>query len=276
MKIDLDDIDSWAKFGKRGPDKASGRAHFTESKLFMAKGARRGGSMKVNVPPGAPKFVYCTGYTQRRGIGADSRTVHRNRLRSQANYHALDGKLGHAFSFDRDGVVDRVWHRVEEWEDDKRYFRASLNPLNHDEIRDWERFVSEFMETMQHGSHRTFDLEGKGLHWHSDGLLTDEDREAGKHIDWVASLHHETGRTHAHVLFRGMIGNEDLYIMPQATKQLYIMGQGVTSMDHHVGMKFEQSLEAEREMEKQIKRELRLDEQAMNAPRVGLDWDIDP
>jgi hypothetical protein len=53
------------------------------------------------------------------------------------------------------------------------------------------------------------------------------------------------------------------------------MGQGVASMDHHVGMKFEQNLEAEREMEKQIQRELRLDEQVMNAPRVGLDWDID-
>lgn len=275
MRIDLDDIDAWAKFGKRGPDKGGRAPHYTESKLFTAKNAKRGGSMKVNVPPGVPKFVFKMGFTQRRGIGADSRTIHRNNFKRQADYIGMDGKLGPSFSFDKDGRVESVWERVEAWVDDKRYFRASLNPLNHDEIEDWPRFIGEFMNTMQFGSQQTFDPKGSGLHWHADGLLTPEDIAAGKEIDWTASIHEETGRFHGHVLWRGMIGNEDLYIMPQATKQLYIMGQGVASMDHHVGMKFEQNLETEREMEKQIKRELRLDEQAMSSPRVGLDWDID-
>src|SRR4051812_22321586 len=211
MRIDLDDHDDWAKVGKRGPDRGGRTPHFQHSKLFTTKNTSRGAGMRVHVPEGAPRFIFSMGHTQRQGIGADSRTAHRNHLRGQANYNGLDGKLGQAFSFDKDGELDgRVWQRVEAWEDDKRYFRASLNPLNHDEIKDWLRFGGEFMETFQHGSHRTFDPAGKGMHWHADGLLTDEDREAGRELDWVMSVHRATGRTHAHVLIRGMVGEHDL------------------------------------------------------------------
>lgn len=274
MKIDLDDVDDWAKFGKRGPDRVGRPPHFQHSKLFTAKRAVRGNGFTAAAANGSPKFVFVMGYTTREGIGADSRMVHRNRLRSQANYHGLDGVLGPAESFDKDGPVDRVWSRVEEWENDKRYFRASLNPLNHDEVKDWHQFGREFMETMQHGSQRTFDPDANGMHWYSDGLLTDDDRAAGKTIDWVMSMHHETGRTHMHLLFRGTLGNDDLYIMPQATKQLWVMGQGVLSMDHHVGMKLENSPELDRQMEKTIKHDIKQDDIGFRK-RLNLDMDID-
>ena len=275
MKMDLDDPDDWVRVKSRSPDRGGKPPRFQDSKLFMAKNARRGGNFRVEVPDGVPKFVFLMGYTQRRGIGADSRTAHRGLLRGQAQYNGRDGAIGWAFSFDKNGPVDRVWHRVEEWEDDKRYFRASLNPLNHEAIKDWQRFGADFMETLQHGSERTFGSDGQPLHWHSDGLLTDEDRAAKKEIDWVMSIHRETGRTHAHVLFRGTLGNDDLYIEPKATRQFWIMGQGVASMDHHVGMKMERNREVEMDLEKMIRRDLRLDMPSSKAKRLGLDQEID-
>lgn len=275
MRLDLDDMDDWVKVGRRGPDQGGRTPHFQHSKLFTAKGARRGGGFKVHIADGSPKFVFRMGYTQRAGIGADSRSVHRERLRSQANYHDLDGKLGAAFSFDRNGPVDRVWHRVEEWEDDKRYFRASLNPLNHDRIKDWQQFGVDFMETLQNGSGPIFDPDGKGLHWHSDGLLTDEDKAAGKTIDWVMSIHRETGRTHAHVLFRGMLGKDDLYIEPKATRQFWIMGQGVASMEQHVGMNFERNMEAEKEIERSIQDDMKMDFPKVQPKRFDLLHEMD-
>ena len=274
MTIDLDDHDDWLRFGRRGPDRGGRTPHFQYSKLRMTKNAKRGAGMRVNVPDGAPKFVFCMGHTQRRGIGADSRTLHRNHLRSQANYHNLDGLLGAAFSFDKDGPVDRVWQRVEPWEDDIRYFRASLNPLNHDQIKDWERFVGDFMDTLQNGSHKTFDSSGKGLHWHADGLLTDEDRAAGNTIDWVASIHRETGRTHAHVLFRGTLGKDDLYIEREAIGQLWIMGRGVASMEHHIGLQMEHNPEMELRFEKSIKRSMEKEQRDLSK-RAELDMEID-
>lgn len=276
MAFDLDDIDDWVRVGKRGPDKGGRPPRFREAKLFMAKNAKRGSGFRVDLPQGAPKFVFCMGYTQRRGIGADSRTLHRNHLRSQANYNGRDGILGWAFSFDKDGPVDRVFDRVESWEDDKRYFRASLNPLDHEEIKDWQRFGTEFMETLQHGSQRTFDPEGKGLHWHSDGLLTDEDRAAGKEIDWVMSVHHGTGRAHTHVMWRGMIGKDDLYITRDAVTNLYRMGQGVASMDHHVGMHIERSQEIEQTVERQIEtiqKQMQMEDRAVR--RLSRELEID-
>lgn len=245
MKMDLSDPDDWVRVGHRGPDREGRMKHFTTSKLRMSKNARRGRGSSVHVPDNAPKFVFCMGYTQKKGIGVDSRTNQRNNLRSQANYHNLDGKLGQAFSFDKNGEINRVWGRVEEWEDDWRYFRASLNPLDHEAIKDWPRFLNEFMDTLQHGSQRAFGMEGEAMHWHADGILTDDDRAKGHGLDWVASLHRETGRTHAHVLIRGKVGMDDLYIEPGATKQFWKIGRGVASMDHHVGMKLELSQDME-------------------------------
>lgn len=253
MAIDLDDPDDWIKVGKRGPDRGGKTPRFREAKLFMAKNATRGRGFRVDLPEGSPSVIVNMGYTQRQGIGADSRTIHRNRLRSQANYNGRDGIIGWAFSFDKDGRVDRVFDRVEAWEDDKRYFRAYISPLDHENIKDWQRFGTEFMDALQHGSKRTFDADGKGLHWHSDPLLTDEDRAAGHEIDWVMSVHRETGRTHTHVMWQGRVGKDDLYIARDAVINLCNVGSGVASMNHHIGMQLERSQEYQLSVEQQIK-----------------------
>jgi hypothetical protein len=275
MRIDLDDHDDWAKVGRRSPDQGGRPPRFQHSKLFTTKNASRGAGMRVHLPEGAPRCVFSMGHTQRRGIGGDSRTAHRNHLRGQANYNGLDGKLGQSLSFDKDGELDeRVWSRVEAWEGDKRYFRASLNPLNHDEIKDWQRFGREFMETFQNGSHHTFDPAGGGMHWHADGILTDEDRTAGNHLDWVMSVHRETGRTHTHVLIRGMVGDRDLYIDPEAVKQFWMVGSGVASMPHHVGMQIERSPEIEKQLEQTIRHEVQMEDRAMRR-RLALELEVD-
>lgn len=267
--IDLYDFDDWVKVRMRSPDKGGKPPRFQHSKLFMGKNARRGSGMKTEVPDSAPMFVFRMGHTQRQGIGADSRTIHRDRLRSQAYYNGRDGKLGWAFSFDKNGQVEKVWERVEEWEDDKRYFRASLNPAHSEKITDWQRFGTEFMEAFQHGSAHTFDKDGKGLHWHTDGLLTDDDRAAGHELDWVMSIHRETGRTHAHVLIRGMVGSDYLYIEPGAAKQLWKIGRGVASMDHHIGLRHEYSIEQDRQFSVSIDKEMNIDHPAVRR-KMGL------
>lgn len=253
MSVDLDDFDDWVKVGRRGPEQGGRPPRFTSSKLFTTKNARRGGGgFKVHVPEGAPRFVLGMGYTQRAGIGADSRNDYRRKLMSQAGYNGRDGVLGFSYSFDAEGRVDDVRERVAGWEDDKRYFRASLNPLEHDRIKDWPEFTNDFMAAFQHGSHRAFGMEGQAMHWHSDGLLTDEDRAKGIELDWTGSIHRETGRTHVHLLIRGKVGMDDLYIEPGATKELWKVGHGVVSMDQHVGLQLQQSPELERAAEQAI------------------------
>lgn len=266
MTVDLYDFDDWVKVGRRGPDQGGRQPRFTSSKLFMSKNARRGGGFKVHIPSGAPKFVFVMGYTQRAGIGADSRTDFRRKLMAQAGYNGRDGVLGFSYSFDADGRVTDMRERVEEWQDDKRYFRASLNPLDHDKIKDWPQFTSDFMEAFQHGSHRAFGMEGQAMHWHSDGLLTDDDRAKGIDLDWTGSIHRETGRTHAHILVRGKVGMDDLYIEPGATKALWKLGQGVTSMEQHVGMEIEQSRDLEHAAEvmiETIQKQMQMEDRAV-------------
>ncbi len=267
MTVDLDDPDDWIRVVKRGPDKGGRQPRFTSSKLFMSKNARRGGGgFKVHVPDGAPKFVLRMGYTQRAGIGADSRNHYRSKLMAQAGYHGRDGVLGFAYSFDEEGRVDDVRDRVAGWDDDKRYFRASLNPLDHEAIKDWPQFGADFMNAFQHGSHRAFGMEGQAMHWHSDGLLTDEDRAKGHGLDWTASIHRATGRTHIHLLVRGKLGMDDLYIEPGAVKEMWKVGQGVASMDQHVGMQLQQSAEMDRVAEQTmqtIQRQMQMEDRAV-------------
>ena len=75
-----------------------------------------------------------------------------------------------------------------------------------------------------------------------------------------------------HLLFRGTLGKDDLYIQPQATKQLWVMGQGVLSMDHHVGMKMEHNVELDRQIEKTIKHDIKHDDVSL---RKSLDLGMD-
>lgn len=276
MRIDLDDPDDWVRVVKRGPDKGGRPPRFKEAKLFMSKNAKRGGGARVHVPEGAPRFIFDMGYTQCKGIGADSRNDFRRKLMAQAGYNGRDGILGFSYSFDKDGIVDDMRERVESWEEDKRYFRASLNPLNHEDIKDWPRFTAEFMDVLQNGSHRAFGMDGQGMRWHADGILTDEDRAAGKEVDWTASIHRETGRTHVHVLFRGKLGKDDLYIERDATKHLWKIGSGVASMDHHIGMQFERSQEVEQTAEQQIRaiqKQLQMEDRAVR--RLSRELEID-
>lgn len=273
MRVDLDDEEDWIRVGRPAP---AGRG-FGASRLFLARAARRGAGVRAALPAGAPRFVLGLGYTQRHGIGADSRTRQRTLLRAQATYNGLDGKMGGAFSFDADGTVVRdVWERVESWQDDRRYWRASLNPFDHAEIRDWERFGHEFMATLQHGAARTFDPTGAGLHWGYDGLLTDADRAAGRSLDWVASVHRETGRTHAHVLIGGTLGGDDLYVEPGAVKDLWQVGRGVASMDHHVGLGLERERALEPGLMADIRRSLAVEDRDVRAVGRDLGLDLPP
>lgn len=271
MTLDWED-DDWVKVGKPSADKG---ARFKTSRLFMANTARRGSGFRVNVPDGSPKTIFRMGYGERAGIGTVSRTQHRTKLRSQANYNGRDGKLGPAESFDKDGPVESVWGRVENWENDRRYFRVIINPFDHDKIRDWQRYVTECMEVLQHGSHKTFDPNGKGLHWFADGLLTDEDRAAGKSLDWVASVHRETGRAHAHVLIRGMLGQDDLHIAPEAIRQFQVIGSGVASMAHHVGIHLQHDAKAQLSFEKEVQRDARLDQREMSKLSTRMEPDLE-
>lgn len=267
MKIDLSDDEDWIKVGKAGPDRNTRPARFQTSKLFTTRTIKRGNGGRINVPERAPRFVLNMGHTQRAGIGADSRTLHRSHLRAQALYIQRDGEIGFSQSFDKDGKVESVWDQVESWVDDKRYFRMSLNPFDHEQIKDWQRFVWEFMDALQNGSHHTLDPDGKGLHWHADGLLTDEDRAAGNGIDWVGSIHRETGRTHAHVLMRGTLGKDDLYIANGMMKNLWQLGRGIASMDHHVGMQLDRSMSHDQQIgkkfEQQIQKEAQFDDRTV-------------
>lgn len=274
MAVDLDDPDDWVRVVKRGPDKGGRHPRFTSSKLFMSKNARRGGGFGVHVPDAAPRFVFRMGYTQRAGIGADSRNHHRSKLMAQAGYNGRDGVRGFAYSFDEEGRVENVRERVAEWEDDKRYFRASLNPFDHESIKDWQQFGHDFMNVLQHGSHRAFGMEGQAMPWHADGLLTDEDRANGVELDWVMSIHRPE-RTHIHLLLRGKVGMDDLYIEPGATKEMWKIGRGVASMDHHVGMQLDRSPELEQTGEKLaqvIKREMIMEDRA--ARRIDQEFDL--
>jgi len=271
VRVDLDDHDDWVRPGRAAPEREGPGSRFRTSKLFMNGTARRGSGARVSLPEGTPRFVLGMGYTERRGIGADSRMRQRTLLRAQANYNGLDGKLGRAFSFDRDGEVKGVWERTESWQDDRRYFRASLNPFDHDRIADWERFGRDFMEALQHGSHRALGKVGDGLHWHFDGLLTDADRVAGHSLDWVMSIHRETGRTHTHALIRGVVGNDDLYIEPGATKDLWKVGRGVASMDHHVGMSLDRSREIDLKVTKEIRRDIALEGREVRRRELDLE-----
>jgi hypothetical protein len=276
MAINWDDED-WLKVGRKSPNQGGRQPHFTTSRLFTATTARRGAGARVHVDSHAPKAIFRMGYTQRRGIGVDSRTLHRNHLRAQANYIGSDKTLGPAEAFDKNGPVESIWQRVESWEDDTRYFRVSLNPLDHDKIQDWPRYVSECMEVFQHGSHRTFDPSGQGLHWHADGMRTDEDRAAGKEIDWVASVHRSTGRAHAHVLMRGTLGHEDLRIDSEAISEFWKIGCGVASMEHHVGLQFERNPEVEVEFARTVVRDYQTDHRALSklSKQAGHDLEID-
>lgn len=260
MDFYIDD-DEFFRPRMRSPDQDK-RVHFKYAKPLLSKPARRGQNFRTEVPKDAPMFIFKTGYTERRGAGADSRQAHRNVLRRQATYHGMDGKDGPSHSFDKDGEVKSVWERVEPWEDDRRYFRASLNPYDHDKIKDWPQFVADFMETMQHGTDRMF---GKDLHWKCDGLLNDKDYRNKQRIDWVGSIHQSTGRTHAHVLWRGKLGNGDLYIVPKAISHIWAMGRGVASMEHHVGLSFEREAELASKLEAAVKADMRHELRAMKS-----------
>lgn len=111
------------------------------------------------------------------------------------------------------------------------------------------------------------------MHWHADGLLTDEDRAKGIVLDWVASIH-RPGRTHIHLLVRGKVGMDDLYIEPGAAKAMWKVGRGIASMDHHVGMQFDRSQEMEwigERMAQTIRREMQMEDRAARR----LDREID-
>lgn len=213
----------------------------------------RGGM--VLKPSGAhqPVVVRIT-YAERHGRGADARREQVGKVREYGAYITrtmdVDGP-----PVDRDGVVENWQEKIEPWVDDRRLFRMSVNPLNGNDIQDWPGYIRDVMAEVERR------------------VLSPAELDAGQHIDWIASVHTDTGRAHAHVAVRGRAGDEDLrfdrdFIYGGITR----IAREVANRDRHLGPYLGD--DAERKMEG-LERQVPADPTERFTPSIDLEPEMD-
>lgn len=210
--------------------------------LWRATASRRGlGTQRVYYGTKRGRYVHGPMSVDQRVITQISRcerkrTDPKGRMKFAANMRVFARYIGRHQAtqdvvFDRDGKVDRPVERVEPWTDDQRYYRLMLSPEHGNRMTDMERYVREVMSEVE------------------QKVFTVAEYKAGMRLEWIAAIHTNTNRQHAHVLIRGQIGREELNMLRCfETKGISSLAREVATRAHHLGPRRWREVVAEREL----------------------------
>ena len=200
------------------------------------KGSTVRGSMRRPIPKWHQRVTVKIKYRERFGNGPRADKSYSRALARQVGYNTrthAEAKVEGVSPLDSfDAKHDRISptearEAVLEWGGDRRYWKMIISPERGNDMKDFLSYVREVMAAIERD------------------VLTAEEIKAGERLPYLATIHDDTDHKHAHVIFRGRIGDRDLSLNKAylshgiraraseiATKHLgYRLGDGRVSAD---------------------------------------------